>query len=136
MCVLIGLVFRLLGLSQKKIIDFFRIQRCEKDGIKEKCRSLQGDFFLFFYLIVSIVLLILFRVCFCDFSIFFYWCFWLIVIELVSGFAWNKVLLEIKNYLGLNVLIIILIIIKNEYSFGDIGVCSSMYSLLQSSGGG
>jgi hypothetical protein len=58
------------------------------------------------------------------------------VIELVSGFAWNKVLLEIKNYLGLNVLIIILIIIKNEYSFGDIGVCSSMYSLLQSSGGG
>jgi hypothetical protein len=58
------------------------------------------------------------------------------VIELVSGFAWNKVLLEVKNYLGLNVLIIILIIIKNEYSFGDIGVCSSMYSLLQSSGGG
>jgi len=54
------------------------------------------------------------------------------VIELVSGFAWNKVLLEVKNYLGLNVLIII----KNEYSFGDIGVCSSMYSLLQSSGGG
>jgi hypothetical protein len=72
MCVLIGLVFRLLGLSQKKIIDFFRIQRCEKDDIKEKCRSLQGDFFLFIYLIVSIVLLILFRVCFCDYSIFFY----------------------------------------------------------------
>lgn len=61
------------------------------------------------------------------------------MIELVSGFACHKVLLEVKNYLGLNVLIIILmlmIIIKNEYSFGDIGVCSSMYSLLQSSGGG
>ncbi|KAJ6991170.1 hypothetical protein D5086_015348 [Populus alba] len=32
---------RVRRLSQKKIIDFFRIQRCEKDGIKEKCRSLQ-----------------------------------------------------------------------------------------------
>ncbi|KAL9340252.1 hypothetical protein Peur_066471 [Populus x canadensis] len=34
---------RVRRLSQKKIIDFFRIQRCEKDDIKEKCRSLQDS---------------------------------------------------------------------------------------------
>ncbi|KAJ6677822.1 HISTONE-LYSINE N-METHYLTRANSFERASE ATXR5 [Salix viminalis] len=34
---------RVRRLSQKKIIDFFRIQRCEKDDIKDKCRSLQDS---------------------------------------------------------------------------------------------
>ncbi|KAJ6419266.1 hypothetical protein OIU84_029389 [Salix udensis] len=31
------------GQGRKKIIDFFRIQRCEKDDIKDKCRSLQDS---------------------------------------------------------------------------------------------
>lgn len=34
---------RVRRLSQKKIIDFFRIQRSEKDDIKDKCRSLQDS---------------------------------------------------------------------------------------------
>jgi hypothetical protein len=39
--------FCVLGLSQRKIIDFFRIQKCKKDDVKMKCRSLQGEFFIY-----------------------------------------------------------------------------------------
>lgn len=34
---------RVRRLSQRKIIDFFRIQKCKKDDIKMKCRSLQDS---------------------------------------------------------------------------------------------
>lgn len=46
-----------LGLSQKKIIDFFRIQKGHRR--KDKCSSPQGD--CLFYLFIS-VLAIAFRV--------------------------------------------------------------------------
>ncbi|KAF9681752.1 hypothetical protein SADUNF_Sadunf05G0035500 [Salix dunnii] len=34
---------RVRRLSQRKIIDFFRIQKCKKDDIKKKCRPLQDS---------------------------------------------------------------------------------------------